>query len=155
MARRVRLTVGYRSLHRDVAPDMPSLPGYTRAIRNRMAKIEKAITTELNRVEGLTPAAVEYALEPAYALSQAYVPEDTGALKESGFIQTERKAHGAVGVVGYGQAGKPIYAVFVHERTDQQHKPPERAKFLEEAVNKTRHKIVPRAAEFLKNNTGV
>lgn len=73
--------------------------------------------------------------------SQEEVPEATGALKGSGFIETE----GRKVIIGYGRSDQPgasgkvpkQYMVAVHERLDTYH-PKGKAKFLEDPVN--RHK---------------
>ena len=63
-------------------------------------------------------------LQPANEI----VPFDTGALHDSGYINVTRSRGRVQGMVGYDTD----YAIYVHERLDCYHKPPTRAKWLEE-----------------------
>jgi hypothetical protein len=98
----------------------------------------KVITDNLlktvQHIEGVTPEAIRYGLQPIYDESQRLVPVDTGRLKRSGFVETRKTASGTQAGIGYGRYGRPAYAGFVHERVDIPHAGDTQAKFLEQAV---------------------
>lgn len=152
MARSVRFRVGRQRLSKTVRP---SEANYTRQIRSQMKHIEDTITRLVSAIEGLTPEALEYAVQPIFDKSQHYVPVDTQALKNSGFIEAEVTSKGGRAVVAYGKGGKPEYAVFVHEMVDYKHDAPTQAKFLEQAANEHMGEVPGRAAEFIRRRTGL
>jgi hypothetical protein len=79
--------------------------------------------------------------------SKEIVPIDKGVLKASGHVQTPVIAGKDVSVtLGYGGAAAP-YAIFVHERMNVRHKPPTRAKFLEEPLNRRRSGMLRRLGD--------
>jgi len=120
-----------------------------------MEHIENTISGLVNAIEGLTPEALEYGVQPIFDKSQYYVPRKTEALANSGFIETEVTSRGARAVVAYGKGGKPEYAVFVHEMVDYQHDSPTQAKFLEQAANEHMSEVPDRVAEFIRRRTGL
>lgn len=69
--------------------------------------------------------------------SQKIVPVDTGALKNSAFTRQVGKGSLSETYVGYTAA----YAIYVHERTDLQHKPGKTAKFLERPIRRLKKAI--------------
>lgn len=153
MARRsTRFTVGRQRVGKTVRP---SEAAYTRQIRAQMKHIEDTISNLVNAIEGLTPGALEYGVQPIFDKSQYYVPVKTQALKDSGFIEAEVTSRGARAVVAYGKGGEPAYGVFVHEMVDNYHAPPTQAKFLEQAANEHMEEVPGRVAEFLRRRTGL
>lgn len=152
MARQARFKVGRQRLGAGVRP---SEADYTRQIRAQMKQIEDNLMKVIRGIEGLTPEALEYGVQPIYDLSQVYVPRKTEALANSGSIDASVTSRGARVVVSYGKGGEPEYAVFVHEMVDYYHAPPTQAKFLEQAVNEEVGNVRDRVAEFLKDRTGV
>lgn len=62
-----------------------------------------------------------------FGLSQIYVPVDTGYLKQSGKVVRNN-------IGTYSIVYSAPYALFVHEIIDNQHTPPTKAKFLEDAA---------------------
>lgn len=118
-----------------------------RAIQQRFQDIVR------NYVE-VTPDALLYALEPTFALSQQFVPVDTGDLRASGYLEVIGRGRRPIVQIGYGKAGRPPYAVIVHENLEAHHAAPTRAKFLEEALNRTESLIPQRIAEFLRGVLG-
>jgi len=64
--------------------------------------------------------------------SQKITPVDTGNLKNSAFTRRFGSGWASMVVVGFTAA----YAVYVHERTDLQHKKGKEAKFLEKAMKR-------------------
>ncbi len=105
-------------------------------VRAAMADIQKNFEQVIDSLEGVTEDAIAYALQPILDTSQELVPVDTGALKASGFLQTQKIRGKVSGVVGYARGGNPFYAAIVHENLEFYHTPPTQAKFLEEAVNR-------------------
>lgn len=82
-------------------------------------------------------AILQKALEKPFKQSQVYCPKDTLDLVKSGRLTVERsstKGRPATATISYGSNGWPFYAAIVHEKTQNRHAPPTRAKFLEAAV---------------------
>jgi len=126
----------------------------TKDVRAQMAEVQRRFSNLVKAVPGVTEVAIFHALEPIYDQSQIFVPVDTGKLKESGFIRTSSRRDGAAGVVGYGAAGNPFYAVYVHERLDLKHDAPTQAKYLEEAVKEKFSEFESRLADSMKRSLG-
>lgn len=93
-------------------------------------------------VRASAPTVLKRALTPTFNLSQVFVPVRTGALKRSGFLEITGRGKTASVQMGYGRRGVPPYALIVHEEFGFRHKPPTRAKFLEEAVNVTQQNVI-------------
>ena len=152
MARAVRFSVGSRR----ITSNVPSAQaGATRDLRVQMASIEKKVKQAIQNIDNLIPEAIHYGLQPIYDKSQIYVPVLTGDLKISGFITTSKTSRGATGAIGYGAAGDPFYAIWVHERLDLKHESPTQAKFLEAAVHEKLHRVRTRILEFMKMRLNV
>lgn len=146
---RVNVSVGTRSIR---GSQRSSVVDYTRIVRQQMKGIQHNLDKIIRQVENVTPEALDYAVRPIYEQSQVYCPVDTGALKESGYLVVRRDGkRGAQVEVGYGRAGKPFYAVFVHEMMDLYHEPPTRAKWLESAFKEGMDQIPVRLAEYIRN----
>lgn len=133
----------------------PSEAGYIRSIHEQMKAIEQNLLALINRIENVTPEALEFGLLPVFERSQELVPVDTGRLKASGFIETRQEAQGTSAVVGYGRFGIPAYAGFVHEMLDIPHAPPTQAKFLETAINEKMGDFERRVGFFIAKETGI
>lgn len=127
----------------------------TRDVRAQMADVQKAFEAVINNVEEATVEAIREGLQPVYDKSQALVPVLTGALKESGFIEVEKRASGAHGVVGYARGSHPPYAAIVHERLDLHHEAPTQAKFLEAAVMEELPKFEARLVAAMSRALGI
>ena len=148
----IRPNVGYK---RTPASVRGSLRAVTSDARAQMRQIQKNLENLIGEIEGVTPEAVEYALQPIYDKSQQYCPVDTGKLKESGYIEVRQKGDRIEGEVGYGKRGNPFYAPYVHEMVDLYHEPPTQAKFLERAVNEHQDEILPRLISFIRRRVGL
>lgn len=86
---------------------------------------------------------IRKSLEIIFKKSQHYVPKKTMWLHDNAEIVMEGKGLGAKGYILYKGSDatrqpREDTAAFVHERLDQNHKPPTCAKFLERAVRETR-----------------
>ena len=79
----------------------------------------------------LTKSELFRAAHRAFALSQQQVPVRTGVLKNSGSIIRDGDD---MMVIGYGGAAS-TYAIAVHENLTARHKPPTKAKYVEDPVN--------------------
>ena len=148
----VNLGVGRK---RASAAMQPHEAGYIQNITAQMDRLRKAMKKAIDRIEGVTPTALKYGLQPIFDTSQALVPVDTGRLKRSGFLVTRKGVRGVSASIGYAKGGRPDYAVLVHERLDIPHKEGTQAKFLEEAVKRHLNEIAPRIRTFLKRNAGL
>lgn len=152
MADPVQLSVGRVRVTRAVAP---SEPGYIEYIRSQMRDIQTVLLRTIKHIDGVTPEAIRFGLQPIFDESQRLVPVDWGILKASGFIETRKTSTGAVAAIGYGRHGKPPYAAFVHERMDLRHAPPTQAKFLEEAVFRKLDVFRRRVSLYIQRKAGL
>lgn len=89
----------------------------------------KAKKDAMNIAEGLRKAA-----HIILKKSQELVPVDTERLKKSGRVEVKGTGLNTEARVVYDAP----YAVYVHERLDQAHEPPTQAKFVTEAIRRTR-----------------
>lgn len=109
----------------------------TQDSRLAMAEIIKRYQDVIKRLRDVTPQALGEALTPTFKLAQYYVPEDTGALWESGKITTGKtKAGKSAASITFGNA-EAWYAAIVHEYTWLAHQEPTRSKYLQAAMEET------------------
>lgn len=148
MARRLfRARVGTQRIAKSLRP---SQAAYTRTIRKQMEQLERNLSKVMAELDDVTSQVLETALRPTFNKSQKFTPKDTGALRESGFLTVDKVARGTRIQIGYGKAGKPPYAVFVHERTDLNHQAPTKAKFLQTALEEDSDVIPQRLLKAYK-----
>jgi len=82
--------------------------------------------------------------------SKKQVPVDTGTLRSTGYVDPPETQKDLVEVeLGYGGPAAP-YAVDVHERTEWHHKPPTKAKYLEDPVKTAVPKLPGALAKRLR-----
>lgn len=113
----------------------PQDKGFRADIRDQMKELSTILNSVFNQIEDASPALMLNALHSTFLKSQTYCPIATGAMKESGYLETVSQARGNVKVeMGYGKGGQPSYTMFVHENINAYHKPPTRAKWLQAAV---------------------
>ncbi len=136
---------------------LPSEAGYVRSIRAQMDAIRQNMLKVIEAVQGATPEAIRFGLQPIFEESQRLVPVDTGRLKRSGYVQvrTESRSGRVRAEIGYGLAGKPRYAGFVHEMVHIRHAAPTQAKFLEAAVNSKLGDFGRRVVLHMQRQTGL
>lgn len=109
----------------------------TQDARLAMAGILKQYEALINRFKQASPEILENALRPVFKLSQKYVPEDTGALWESGKLTSGRDSNRrAYANITYG-SDEAWYAAIVHEFTWLNHQAPERSKYLQAALEES------------------
>jgi hypothetical protein len=112
----------------------PSEAHFQRSVNTQVKEMTAKLTRIMEAFKDASPEIMIAALEPTFQLSQLYVPENTGALKESGYLR-ETSSRGKPRVeMGYGFGHQPPYAQIVHERTDIAHTYPTRAKYLQDAL---------------------
>jgi hypothetical protein len=135
---------------------MPILSFSKRSIR---AFGEKLQQTLVSMVDGGASALKEHA-EEVMAMSQEQVPVDTGALRDSAFIDEPVRKRGDVSIrMGYGGDASNMnpktyrlvsdYVVPVHERLDVVH-PVGKAKFLEDPLMEKAQELGVTMSEFME-----
>lgn len=109
-----------------------------------------------DKMEVALPLAIVDGLTPTLELARdTYCPIQTGALRESAYLEAKLGGQGVEAEIGFARGGTPDYAVIVHENPAAYHKPPTQAKFLERAVNETAGNIVDGIFGSLKNRMGL
>lgn len=122
--------------------------------RSDFQKIVRNWQRFVNHVENVSADIMVEALKPTFDLSQTYTPKLTGALRESGYIETTHRGKMPRVEIGYGKHGSPEYAAIVHEKVEYRHNPPTRSKFLEAAMNETVGELRNRLIVQYKRITG-
>lgn len=106
----------------------------TQDARRAMADIISEYSKLLNSLKAATPEICETALKPVFKRAQYLVPEDTGALWESGKLTSGRNAAGvAYANITFGNA-EAWYAALVHEFVWLHHEAPTQSKYLQAAM---------------------
>ena len=119
-----------------------------------LKEVSRNLSAAFDSIEGVTEEAIREAAEQIFHRSQVLVPVDTGALKQSGFIDVHSKPGSVEAVIGYGEGGEPPYAILVHEILDKHHDAPTGAKFLEQAGNEMARDIQGIVAKHIKKVLG-
>ncbi len=155
MADPLGIQVGRQRVTRAVSG--PGEAGYIRSIRAQMAIIQKNMLKLVKGIEGATPDAIRFGLQPIFDESQRLVPVDTSKLKHSGYVEvrTEGRSGRVRAEIGYGLYGRPFYAGIVHERLDLRHAKGKQAKYLEAAINMHIDKFVRRVGLHIQKATGL
>lgn len=110
--------------------DTSSQSGFERAVRGQMQNILKNYNAWVKHMEGVSPEVLRTALVPTFEKSKIYVPKDTRALLNSGYLETRQFRGRAVVEIGYAKDGTPNYAAKVHEDLEAYHDAPTQAQFL-------------------------
>ena len=133
-----------------------SSPAYIR----RSADAKKALDTVAKNIQSAIDAiklgsenALEEIAQTIHNTSQAYAPLDTGELRDSSYISSEKTADKYTVKIGYGKDGKAPYAVYVHEIGPYKNPttPGTGYKFLERAVTETEADIAQIVADAIAN----
>ena len=106
----------------------------------------------LRDIAAANEPALKDVAQRAFNRSQELVPVQTGKLKQSGFVSSERSATGAKVAIGYAKDGDPDYAINVHEDLEVSH-PTGQSKYLQTAVNETLHNVLDDYAKSVKAKT--
>src|SRR5262245_48843185 len=109
----------------------------------------------IKHMEVQSPEVLLEALEPAYDLSQTYCPVDTGAMKDSGYLQITQRGQYPTVEIGYGKGGVPPYTEAVHENMEWRHKNPTRSKWLQTALAEEASDIQDRIVRGYKKDGGL
>jgi hypothetical protein len=128
----------------------PFEAGYIESVKSSFKGILDNMQQFVDWVPQTTSEILYDALIPTFNKSQVYTPVDTGDLKRSGFLEQEATKNGARVVIGYGRAGNPNYAAFVHERVDIPHAAPTRSRFLAAALEEDQGDIQNRIIQGYK-----
>jgi hypothetical protein len=116
-----------------------------------LAQASRNLEVVLDWVRDLNQDALVQVAEAIKKDAQALTPVDTGALRNSAFVDSEMTPTGPRAVVGFAPEGQgPDYTVFVHERREVYHKPPTQAGFLLAAWQKWEGRIADLVAKKIK-----
>ena len=147
MALKVKASVGRKRIPKNLDP---AKAGYQRAINKQFKEIMDDLNSVIEAVGEQHGEAMVVAMTPIFDRSQELVPIDEGPLKASGYLELSDQVKGSIVEIGYAKAGKPEYAVFVHEMVMLNHKAPTQAKFLQQAIEEQFFQILPRLAKELQ-----
>ena len=114
---------------------------YIKGINTQLNNIISNFQSVVDALQEQAPEVLIEALQPAFDLSQEYVPVDTGDLKASGFLREVKDNRNPTVAIGYASAGNPSYAAFVHERVDINHAAPTRSKYLLAALEEKEEEV--------------
>lgn len=128
---RLRVNVGKTRVS---SPKYPWEPGYVASIQSQMKQIEDAIKSIVKQFGDATPELVLEAMKPTFEIAKEYCPKDTGALVDSGYLESVGTKTQPRVEIGFARGGQPFYAVLVHENMEMYHASPTRAKFLQAAI---------------------
>ncbi len=152
----------YRPLGARVGRVRPTLshggisPAYERNVRRQMNAVLREYRRWAEHVRTQGPEVLREALVPTfYKARDVYTPEDTGDLRDSGYLEAGRSSKGSFVVIGFGRRGFPHYAALVHERTDFFHQPPTRSKFLQAALEEDGPEIQARIEKGYRTASGL
>lgn len=124
-----------------VRPFRAHISGSRTTASRGMERVLKNYGRLISHIEQATPEILMEAMQPTFDKSQEYVPVDTSALKESGYLEIVEYRRTPRVEIGYGRNGEPDYAVAVHENLEWRHKSPTRAKYLQSAINEDEQAI--------------
>jgi hypothetical protein len=147
----IRLFVGRQNIRGSENSSAAELGRYLREDLNAITKDLAEFCAEM---DGVTPDILVESLEETFGKSLEYCPEETGALRASGYLEVEKFRGGAQAVMGYGRGGSPNYTVFVHEMP-YHHKSPTQRKWLQTALDEDYFKIVNSIPRLVAEAAGV
>jgi hypothetical protein len=141
--RPIRFRVGRARVY-DVAP-YPSSNQYVVQVRRGFEQIERNLRDFIQHVGDVEVQIMEEAMEMILVRALMYVPVQTGALRDSAFLETRELAAGPLTEIGFARAGHPWYAAYVHE-VSYRHAAPTQWKFLQRAIDE----VLPAAYDHIK-----
>ena len=147
MPLKLKASIGRKRIPKNLDP---AEAGYQRQINRQMKEIIDNYKEVITAVRDQTGKAMLKALGPIFQESQVLVPVDKGPLKASGYLELRELSSGPVVEIGYAKAGKPEYAVFVHEMVQLNHESPTQAKFLQVPIERHLDKILDDISGELK-----
>lgn len=122
-----------------------------RDARAAMSAVINNYNRLIRHIERVTPEILLESLKPTFEKSQEYCPIDTGAMKESGYLEIVQQGDRPVVQMGYGFGGNPPYTATVHENLEWKHKAPTRAKWLQVAIEEDEGEIRGRILTNLRS----
>lgn len=132
--RRIKAGIGIQNYTPTRGAKFPSEPGYVQSVQASMRAVSDALLEIFKDLEDGSGEIMIEALQPTFEKAKYYTPKDTGALVRSGYLELMMFRGKPRVEIGFGRAGHPHYAIYVHEMLSIPHEPPTRAKFLEYAV---------------------
>lgn len=148
---KARVSVGRQRITRVVGPTEAH---YVMSVRQSVKQIRDTILALTKHIENITPEAMMYGLRPVYDEAIRLTPKATHKLVNSAFLEIVNTKNGGTVALGFAKGNNPHYAIYVHEIPNQ-HAGDTQWKFLEEAVNRKIHLLLPRVVEYLRQQTGV
>lgn len=133
----------------------PSEAAFTQSSRDAMQAIIREYQAWVEYLDLRAPDILMEALEPTLELAKSYTPYHTGALRDSGYLESSYSRGRSQVEIGFGRGGSPDYTAYVHENLDMQHASPTSAKFLEKALEEDWVNVTERILEGLKEVSGV
>jgi hypothetical protein len=155
MVVRFKAAIGASSRTKAVRANGGSSLKYARAAESSMAKIRKEYERWVKHIQDQNVDVLTESLQPTLELAKVYTPYEFGDLRNSGYVETRRQGTRATSEIGFGKAGHPSYATYVHERVDIKHEAPTRSKFLEAALNEDAGALKLRILAKLREASGV
>lgn len=150
MALSVRAYAGRRRISKSLDAESA---GFARSMKNAMQDVIANYQEFVDSVEEASPEILMNALQPTFEKSQSYCPVNTGAMKESGYLENTSFRGNPRVEIGYGKNGNPPYTAKQHENLEFRHKAPTRAKWLQVALEEDAQDIQQRVIDGMKGLT--
>ena len=128
---------------------------YVTQVKAQCKALQDDLEYILEQVGDVTPEITLEALRPTFNKSQERVPQRSGDLKRSGFLEITGFRGQPRVEMGYAKGGIPRYAVLVHEQVEVPHKSPTRSKFLQSAVEEDYGQIIDRVTSGYQRFMGL
>lgn len=92
-------------------------------------------------LEGNAADVLYEAMLPTFEKAKLYTPKKDGDLVASGYLEKRTFRGNSIVEIGFGKGNKPFYAIWVHEKLEDRHAPPTRAKYLQSALEEDEGQI--------------
>lgn len=123
------------------------------AFKTSMQGVLANFATFFKAVESGFPEIMVESLEPTMEKSLQQVPRRTGDLASSAYLVPRVTAKGLSVEMGYGRAGQPDYAIYVHEMP-YKHAAPTKSRFLLDPLEEDLPSIPQRLADATRKRFG-
>ena len=122
----------------------PAFQRRGKQLKASLKKLEKQIQEKIDSIKDVSAETLESVGQEILDRSQELVPVETGALKKSAFIETNKDSNETSVSIGYNKDGTAPHAVFAHEIGPYSNPttPGTQYKFLETAVREKLPKII-------------
>lgn len=151
MARRINFFMGkqrYTGASADTSAAQASA-----LFQSSMDDLMRSLDSFIQEMEGVLPEILIEALEPTFGKSLEQVPQDTGDLHDSGYLEAERYYGGSRVSMGYDKGGRLGYAIFVHEMP-YKHAAPTKSKFLQDPLDEDYFTILSAIPRLVGESAG-